>query len=248
MSTTTISRLDEARTAAADLLQKMETSDLPIERILLQAKRLARLLRDTDAQTWLDLEICGYQNGFDTRTLGNCRVYAKAAGRITKEGKYYLTSLPCLEAACAADRQRVEKAIPQPSIGTAENYTAAGATTKMLQDQITALNAIKETYLKNVAFSSALKAAVHSYVTDTLIAIEFGDVAESIFDEFRQDVDTFVRSHSPKSAEKLLAIAERMAEGNAEAYAEALTSCRRLLMTVADSIFPPTSWQYSKAR
>lgn len=64
MNTTTKSRLNEARIVATDLLQKMETSDLPIERNLLQAKRLARLLRDTDAQTWLDLEISGYQNGF----------------------------------------------------------------------------------------------------------------------------------------------------------------------------------------
>lgn len=240
MSTTTGSRLNEASTVATDLLQKMETSDLPIEHHLLQAKRLARLLRDTDAQTWLDLEISGYQDGFDARTLGNCLQYALAAGRIAKEGRYYLTSLPRLEAACAADRQRVENASPKPSTGTAENYLVAGATTQMLKDQIAALNAVKETYLNNVALFSSLKAAVHSYVTDTLIAIEFGDVAESIFDELRQDVDTFVRSHSPKSAEKLLAIAERMAEGNAEAYAEALTSCRRLLMTVADSVFPPS--------
>lgn len=240
MSTTTRSRLNEARTTATDLLQKMETSDLPIERHLLQAKRLARLIRDTDAQTWLDLEISGYQEGFDARTLGNCLQYAQAAGRITKDGEYYLTSLPRLEAACAADRQRVENANPKPITGTAENYVVAGATTKMMHDQIAALNAVKEAFLKNVALFSSLKAAVHSYVTDTLIAIEFGDVAESIFDDLRQDVDTFVRSHSPRSAEKLLAIAERMADGNPEAYAEALTSCRRLLMSVADSVFAPS--------
>ncbi|MFH0782410.1 MAG: hypothetical protein V2B20_10740 [Pseudomonadota bacterium] len=237
---TTKSRLTEARTVATDLLQKIETSDLPIERHLLQAKRLARLLRDTDAQKWLDLEISGYQEGFDTRTLGDCFQYAKAAGRITKDSKYFLTSLPRLEAACAADRQRVENAGSKPNIGTAENFLVARATTQMLQDQISALGAVKESYLNNVALFSSLKAAIHSYVTDTLIAIEFGDVAESIFDKLRQDVDSFIRSHSPKAAEKLLTIAERMAEGNAEAHAEALTSCRRLLMTVADSVFPPS--------
>jgi len=240
MSNNTGSRLTEARAVANDLLQKMETADLPIERHLLQAKRLARLLRDTDAQTWLDLEISGYKDSFVVRTLGNCLQYAQAAGRVTKGGKYHLTSLPRLEAACAADKQRVESASPKATTETAENYVVAGATTKMLQDQIVVLNTVKEAYLKNVELFSSLKAAIHGYVTDTLIAIEFGDVAESIFDALRQDVDTFVRSHSPKAAEKLLAIAERMAEGNAEAYAEALTSCRRLLMTVADSVFPPS--------
>jgi len=238
MSDNTKSRLAEARSVADDLLHKMETAELSIERHLLQAKRIARLLRDTDAQIWLDLEISGYKDGFHTSVLGNCLRYAQACGRVTKEGKYYLTSLPRLEAACAADRQRVEGATPKAPTGTAENYVVAGATTKMLQDQLAALNAVKEAYLNNVELLSSLKAAIHDYVTDTLIAIEFGDVAESIFDALRQDVDTFVRSHCPQAAEKLLAIAERMAEDTSEAYAEALTSCRRLLMAVADSVFP----------
>jgi len=216
----------------------METADLPIERHLLQAKRLARLLRDSDAQAWLDLEISGYKEGFSSEDLGNCLRYAQAAGRVMVDGKYYLTSLPRLEAACAADRLRVEDATPKAPAGTAENYLVAEATTKMLHNQIKALSTVKDAYLKNVELFFSLKAAIHSYVTDALIAIEFGDVAESIFDALRQDVDTFVRSHCPQAAEKLLAIAERMAEGTSEAYAEALTSCRRLLMTVADAIFP----------
>ena len=107
MNNSKTTKLTEAHTVATDLLQKMETSDLPIDRHLLQAKRLARLLRDTDAQTWLDLEISGYQDGFNMLSLGNCLQYAKAAGRIDKKGNYYLTSLPRLEAACIADRQRV---------------------------------------------------------------------------------------------------------------------------------------------
>ncbi len=244
MSNKNDSRLSEARAVANDLLQKIETTNLPIERHLFQAKRLARLIRDTDAQIWLDLEIAGYKNGFNVKSLGNCLRYAEASGRVTSDGKYYLTSLPRLEADCAADNQRVDGATPKAPTGTAENYVVAAATTKMISDQFAALNAIKEVYLKHVELLSSLKAAVHSYVTDTLISIEFGDVAESIFDELRHDVDTFVRSHCPQAAEKLLAIAERMAEGTSEACAEALTSCRRLLMTVADSTFPAsdTDW------
>lgn len=238
------SRLTDAREVASQLLNALETTDVPIERHLMQAKRLARLLRDTDAQTWLDLEISGYPKGFSFSTLGDCLHYVQAAGRLTEDSKYYVTSLPRLEAECAADKLRVENSIPKASSGTAENYLVAGATTKMFTDQIQALNAIKNVYLKNVSLFSGLKAAIHSYTTDTHIALEFGDVAESIFDQLRHDVDTFVRSRSPKAAEKLVAISERMAEGNTEASAEALTSCRRLLMTIADSVFPPsdTDW------
>jgi hypothetical protein len=236
----TASRRGDARAAASDLLKKMETDDLPIDRLLLQAKRVARLLRDTDAQVWLDLEIGGYPDAFDPATLGNCLQYARAAGRITSDGTCWPTSLPRLEAACTAERQRVESASPKPSTTAAKDYVAAGATTKMFADQMTAFSLVKDSYLQVVGLYSSLKAAIHAYVTDSLISIEFGDIAESFFDELRGDVDSFVRSHSPKSAEKLTAIAERMADGSPEACAEALTTCRRLLMTIADSVFPPS--------
>jgi AbiTii len=240
MNTAPHSRLTEARAIATELLRQIETTDIPVERVLLQAKRLARLLRDGDAQTWLDLETRGYPDEFDPSTLGGCLQYAKAGGRITSGGKYYKTGLPRLEADCVSEKGQVENARVTKATGTAANYTVAGATTKMLHDQIEALAVVKKLYLDNVALLYALKASIHNYVTDTLIALEFGDVAQSIFDDLRRDVDTFVRLHSPKAAEKLVAIAERMKEGNTEAYAEALTSCRRLLMTVADSVFPPS--------
>ena len=39
------------------ILGDLEISQLPISQILMKAKRLARLLHDSDAQKWLDYEI-----------------------------------------------------------------------------------------------------------------------------------------------------------------------------------------------
>lgn len=238
MSSSGTSRLREARAVAIDLLQKMETSDLPSERHLLQAMRLARLLRDTDAQTSLKMEISGYKAGLDLKTLGNCLRYAQTAGRVTSDAKYFLTSLPRLEAECAANKQCFEKALPQTAATSAENYVAAAATSKLRLEQSAYIGAMQGVYLNSVQLLSSLRAAIHSFAAETLIALEFGDAAESIFDELRRDVDAFVRTHCPQAAEKLVAIAERMAEGTPEASAEALVSCRRLMVAVADVVFP----------
>ena len=83
-----------------------------------------------------------------------------------------------------------------------------------------------------------MQAAIHNYATDTYLAVEFGDIAEEIFEGARNLVDTFIRSHCPKAAEKVIAINERMADGSEESRSAALTSCRRLLMDIADSVFP----------
>ena len=104
------SRLDEARKVAQDLLDSLESSQLSIEASLMKAKRLARLMRDTDAQVWLDLETRGYpsSDNFNFSQLGTCIKYAIAGGRVTPDGKYYVPSLPQIEARCKSDEAMIQ--------------------------------------------------------------------------------------------------------------------------------------------
>ncbi len=104
--------------------------------------------------------------------------------------------------------------------------------------QLTYQSQQKKNYANSKSLYSSMKAAIHNYATDTFLALEFGDVAEEIFEEARKLVDTFIRSNCPKAAEKVVAINERMADGSEESRSAALTSCRRLLMDIADSVFP----------
>jgi hypothetical protein len=54
-------------------------------------------------------------------------------------------------------------------------------------------------------------------------------------------VDSFISTLPPTAAEQLVAVTERLNEGSGESLSHALTSCRRLLATVADVVFPPQS-------
>ena len=111
-------------------------------------------------------------------------------------------------------------------------------------------NRQKKNYASSKSLYSSMKAAIHNYATDTYLAVELGDVAEDIFEGARNLVDSFIRSHCPKAAEKVIAINERMNDRNPESLSAALTSCRRLLMDVADSVFPPREedWKDRKGR
>jgi hypothetical protein len=59
-------QLDEARRVAISLLDDLEGGSASVEGVLMKAKRLARLMRDADAQTWLDLETRGYPADLNT--------------------------------------------------------------------------------------------------------------------------------------------------------------------------------------
>ena len=245
-----MSQIDLARIVAQELLESLETSQLPIDEILMKAKRLARLMRDPFAQVWLDLETRGYPHEFNFDDLGNCQQYARKGGRFTPDDKYYLVGLPNLEAQVKADEAIIDSFRTSKYSTSAKDYVEASATSNLNTGLIKYQRSKIEAYAQTKSLFISLKSAIHFYATDIFLAIELGDIAQDIFEEAREKVDIFVRVNCPKAAEKLITINERMKENLPESRSAALTSCRRLLMTVADSIFPPqaTDWKDTKGK
>src|SRR4051812_23078942 len=96
-------RLQQARQAAQRLVDLLETGVAPIEQALMIAQRLARLLRDVEAQRWLDYEMSGYPDkASEVAPLGHC---AKYALRFFKDGAVYDLSLPALETLASSAEQ-----------------------------------------------------------------------------------------------------------------------------------------------
>jgi len=245
-------RIDEARKASESLLDDLENSKSSIDALLMKAKRLARLMRDSDAQLWLDFETRGYPSEFSFSELGSCQQYAVSGGRINLQTSgYWIQGLPGLEANVESDEAIINslKTAKSPTAKVA-NFTEKRATEALMVAQNKMQANQKKSYASSKTLYTSMKAAIHNYATDTYLALELGDVAEDIFESARNTVDTFVRSHCPKSAEKLVAINERMGDGTDESRSAALTSCRRLLMDVADSVFPATDeeWEDRKGQ
>ena len=231
--------VDEARKVVRTLLDDLETVTVKTEGVLMKAKRLARLMRDTDAQLWLDLETSGYPKAFDPDTLGTCKKYAVSSGRVNDQtGQYYVASLPALEGDAQAKEAQINSFRKLEAAPVIENYLVKRATEEFITEQLTIQMNFRKAFTDSKALVAALRSAIHSYATDTYLAIEFGDVAQNIFETARSDVDAFVRAHCPRAAEQIVAINERMLEQTGESRAAALTTCRRLLLTVADSLFP----------
>jgi hypothetical protein len=240
-------RIDEARRVARALLDDLEGQNLPIDTALMRAKRLARLMRDADAQYWLDLEMRGYPAGFSSHALGTCKQYAISGGRlIAADSQYYVSSLPELEAKLSSDGALIESLRTTRNPGAiAKDFLEKNATEALMATELKVFQNRRDAYAKSKGLFISLKSAIHSYATDTYLAIELGDVAQDIFEAARKEVDAFVRAYCPKAAEKLVAINERMGDRSSESRTAALTSCRRLLLDVADSLFPPRDEEWT---
>lgn len=235
------SRRAEARLTARQLVEALE-DNAPIDRCLMKAQRLARMLRDSDAQLWLDHEMRGYPADFVLAKLGTSQKYAWRWLGATKT--VLTTSLPDMEAQVRAAEMVLSKMQAPNVTTTAANYIESGATTAVITAISNGITSARDRYSNAVAQFSRSRSHLYRYAADTLVSLEFGEVAEDIFQAARNAADEFLRSNAPKAIEQLLAAEERMADGDAESLSASLTSCRRVLSTVADAIFPPRSEPY----
>jgi hypothetical protein len=178
--------IDEARKVARTLLDDLETVTVRTEGVLMKAGRLARLMRDADAQTWLDLETRGYPKNFRPSSLGTCEQYALSSGRFSNEGKYLPASLPTIEAEAEGLEASVRSFQKMDSIPIVENHVAKKATAELLAHERKSQDSYRKEYSDRKALVVSLKSAIHRYATDTFLAIEFGDVAQDIFETARE--------------------------------------------------------------
>jgi hypothetical protein len=81
---------------------------------------------------------------------------------------------------------------------------------------------------------------LHTFVSDVYYEKEFDSLSESIFERYKRDVDTLVSEHCGEVLEKIPAVMDRLANGDQESISQALTTCRRIIESFADSIYPPT--------
>jgi hypothetical protein len=246
-------RLTQARETAEALLEELELNPAPIMNSILKAKRLARLMMDEDAQTWLDLEARGYPKDFVYSRLGSCQNYARAGGRITEANTYYSNSLPQIEADLESSRLALDglrfPANVSPSISSSNpvemtGWSLSAAVEKVTSAYVVAVNNARALHSQNAHIFNGLKSSIHSYATDCHHALSLSNAAQGLFDRARESVDRFVRATAPKAGEQLAAAFERFEKGDKEALSHAMTSCRRLIQSVADGVFPAQADPY----
>ncbi len=88
------------------------------------------------------------------------------------------------------------------------------------------------------AVLDATKDVIFQYFLDVEKRIVFETAAEDVFDRVKQHVDTGLSMVSRETLDQFRSAYERLATGDLEALSHALLSCRRILKSVADAVYP----------
>jgi hypothetical protein len=211
-----------------NLLDDLELGRTSGERLILKASRLARIIGATETMEWLRFELGGFKNGNEVSLK-----YMELTGRWTKkeDNKGYWVPLAQIEALIDAEKSKLSVMRIPDSAGD-NNYAVPIATR--------AMDATTGNISRFSGIRSKVMAQLHTFVTDVYYEKVFDSLSESIFENYKRDADILISSACGDVIEQIPSAMERLSSGDSEAISHALTTCRRIIESFADSIYPPT--------
>ncbi|MGA9165342.1 MAG: hypothetical protein WBZ31_12875 [Thiobacillus sp.] len=223
------SRSEHILELAKELLDDIELGRTDAERLILKASRLARWVGSEEVRYWLKLELGGYN---DTNPI-SLRYMAITGRWLDREkGTGYWGPLAQQEAAIVAEKAKLTALRVPDTSGDYANIAIQHVTGAMTasSNYITRISGIR----------SRVLAKLHEFVSEVYYEKEFDSLSESIFERYKLTVDTLISQHCGDVLEKIPSIMSRLADGEEESISQALSTCRRIIESFADSIFPPT--------
>lgn len=224
-----------------ELLADFEWTRLPPIALVRKTSRLARLLDDLEAVSWLSFEQSGYQDKATGQVNSVATAAAMRSGRCfydeaRKENLVHTDSLGQLQANGEGAKAQLAAAADAPvSITSANPHQIVTAPSGNARERVQLVKIMT----KNQALVEEILGAIHGYVSQKELELRFGAAVETAFSQVRATVDSKIADLVPDAAVKLSAAFENAASDNAEDWASSAATCRRLIKAVADALRPP---------
>ncbi|MGW6624055.1 AbiTii domain-containing protein [Nocardia sp. NPDC055002] len=225
-----MNRQEEALQLAEQLLADIELKRLAATDIVLKASRLGRLAGHDDLQTFLRYEREGYP---DEEQHGE---WVKRAGRLRGED-WFKAPLTHIEAVVETSNNSVE------ALKGGGNYSGDMARIAQ-EDHDRRIIKIAAAMTPCLAIRGAVLSTIYSLVTEIYHELLFSELQSTLFEQARVSVDGALAQASGSALDKIESVSDRLREGAPESVSQALTTCRRLIDSCADHLFPGREGDY----
>ena len=230
-------RRSEALHLAEELLSDIEYTKIGPSDIAKKASRLARLIDDAEAMTWLRYEIGGYR-GKSRGLMSADEVVAAERSRrfvgLDEDGttrSYKVESIGEMQA-------HIESA--NASLAALSGAPSSGELALLVENSRRDQRYAAWARIANErGHLDGVLGAIHDYVAERYQELRFGSTVESAFEAVRAEVDAAIAELVPNALPRLSAAFENTSSSSPEHWANAASTCRRLLKEVADAIRPP---------
>jgi len=214
---------------AEEIIDNIELSQIEVVAVLFKASRLARFVDNEEIRTWLKYELNGYKKDeplFEKLMKKSGRIFI-----IEGEKKEYIAALSFLEANITSSKAKMQQiAVPSSLAGDHALTTA-----RLVSNTIIAI-ANQAVYSEGI--KSRVLAQIHEFATSIYYERIFDGFAENIFDSYKKQIDLLIAENLGTVIEQIPVVISRLSDNSPESISHALTTCRRIIDSFADHIFP----------
>ena len=236
-------------------LADADNPDVPVSVVARKALRIAKLRNDWEAQWWLTLEmatvsgdkdwtgdaiakrmsaeVAAHMTPHEWRAVGHRVADRWIRGSRVVKGGFQPMGISDLEQYVTGLEAQIEALKPPDGLHPVDLHQRS-------EDLLPLTAKLRATLMEARSVLARQRGAIADYLADTERQIVFGQVNSDVFERNRAYVDERLTEIAPQVLEQFEAAYRRHAEGDAEARSHALTSCRRVLKTLADVLYPAT--------
>jgi hypothetical protein len=226
------SRREEALRLAEELLGDIELNRLRAIDVVRKTSRLARLLDDAAAGSWLAYESGGYPIPLDDESSGAVARSHRETGKDDEGRQLYSTQI------VSEIEQEIDGTLAQIAVAAGGGTSHADVALLVERDRTATLSALRNHATERRGLLDRIIGALYVYVSDRYQELRFGASVEGAFEVVRSRVDAEIADLVPEGLGMISAAFEGAASNNPEHWANAASTCRRLLKAAADRLRP----------
>jgi hypothetical protein len=245
-----MTRTSEAQALAEETLRQLELGEGRLTPIVLKSLRLARLLDQRAAEDWFRLELRGYRQDVpfcDSTTWAQSAIWSGRQSAKGSQGEqlYWLAPIEEIESELEIAREDLQalQLLPTSLAETGSeqrSYFLQTPAEKILNTILLKRQEKARLISRWSRVVACLRGAMQEWLVRVVVQLRYGAAVESAFHRAKERFDNFLSVRAPDVARRLAAAYERAYSADPEEWSQALTSCRRALKTLADSVYAPT--------
>ena len=239
-------RIKECTELASEILKNFEMSEIPVGNIILKCLRLCRLLGDKEGILLFTFESSGYprneKGGYTIESIKIANLSHREYQQYdyaSKKFKSYLSFSLVSDIESNIETLRLKLSAsndPNISISSANPYQHVQAPIGNSRERSQTTDLI----IQQSKILAQVKGALYNYILTIYNKLVYGNIVEDIFTDSRIKVNEKLGKHCPKSIGKFVSAYENLSSDNPEDWSNAVHSCRRILLDLADSLYPPS--------
>lgn len=241
-----------------DALRDIESDNIQLSSIIRKCIRIARLRNDYVNLWWLNWEMMGlpnknsihettqeiiphlskdefesYKNEFALKWIAERKIVAVLEDLKVTEDNICALSVGEIEISNTNNRRTANNSNPPAGLHPLDLY--------FKEESLAKTRLISNTLADGgEKILERIRQRGHDFLSKTEKQLLFGQINADIFESNRQYVDLKLGELNPEVISQFVSVYRRLQEKDPESYAQAATSCRRIMKSLADALYPPS--------